>query len=214
MEENVFFFLNIFLGHCKDLSGLNEGAVKRVSFHHCSRDWKVADGKSRRRGIRQMTDVENDEMSSSQLEPKGKLGQSMALVNSLCSSTAFTTCPEHEPSHDISYISSRRWRCVMLRYLWFTLLSRRCGGAALALVTQLLQRHDVDFANIVELPNWYKCLVNPCHSHRTDPSQRIQRVVAKLPPVFDDSAHARLPSDHQTKASEGLGDELSRWGWW
>ena len=82
----------------------------------------------------------------------------MALVNSLCSSTASTTCPEHEPSHDISYISSRPWRCVMLRYLWFTLLSRRCGGAALALVTQLLQRHDVDFANIVELPNWYKCL--------------------------------------------------------
>lgn len=100
-------------------------------------------------------------MSSSQLEPKGMLGQSMALLNSLCSSTAFTTCPEHELSHDISYISSRRWSCVscvMLRYLWFTLLRRRCGGAALALVTQLLQRHDVDFANIVELPNWYKCL--------------------------------------------------------
>jgi len=33
---------------------------------------------------------------------------------------------------------------------------KKCGGAALALVTQLLQRHDVDFANIVELPNWYK----------------------------------------------------------
>ena len=49
MEENVYF-----LGHRKDLSSLNEGAVKRVSFHQCSRDWKVADGKSRRRGIRQM----------------------------------------------------------------------------------------------------------------------------------------------------------------
>ena len=150
-------------------------------------------------------------MSWSQLEPKGKLGQSMALVNSLCSSTAFTTCPEHEPSHDIhdiSYISSRRWRCVMLRYLWFTLLSRRCGGAALALVTQLLQRHDVDFANIVELPNWYKCLATV-----TDWS--FPKSCRKAPPWLRRVGTCRLPSDHQTKASEGLGDELSRWGrWW
>lgn len=33
----------------------------------------------------------------------------------------------------------------------------RCGRQAMALVTELLQRHNVDLANVVELPESYKC---------------------------------------------------------